>query len=148
MMTHLDRIQPTFDNPLPGEIRVCDFGYHMKNRPAVVISPSRQSAPYGTLLVMPITSQDRDDQGPRFSLVQGEAGLKKQSWIKLDQACEVGFGCIGPKIGRLQQKRLGELIQAAGVLIQSQESGREDTSAAGTKYLAKTETLRRLGWLP
>lgn len=79
-----------------------------KSRPCIIVSPDEMNDSLKTVMVVPITSQERDIP-TRIRLDLKGTGLREDSWAVLDQLRTVDKSRISPRKGRISQKNSEEI---------------------------------------
>jgi mRNA interferase MazF len=100
---------------LRGEIRWADLdpvrGHEQGGRrPVLVISHDVFNDHSGTVIVMAITSRPQRAGFP-LTLKLDEAGLPKESWIKISQVRTVSTERIGERIGRADADTIARVVE-------------------------------------
>ena len=94
--------------PRQGEVYSCQLD---KIRPAIIVSPDSENKSKHSAMVVPLTTQDRDNYGRSFALSAVDCGLRNRSWAKLAAAQEIDHDAIlDNPIGKLAGTRLADLL--------------------------------------
>ena len=99
---------------LRGEIRWADLDpvrgrEQGGRRPVLIISQDVFNEHSGTAVVMAITSRPQQAGFP-LTLKLGEAGLPKESWLKISQVRTLAVERIGERIARLDAETLARAL--------------------------------------
>ena len=87
-----------------------------KTRPVVVVSNDTNNEFSGTVTILPITSKNVSKIYPfEVFLTQGSGNLPKDSKIKADQIRTLDKTRLVKQIGKLGQKKIGEIGKAVEV---------------------------------
>ncbi|MDP2913874.1 MAG: type II toxin-antitoxin system PemK/MazF family toxin [Candidatus Aminicenantes bacterium] len=100
---------------LRGEIRWADLDpvrgrEQGGRRPVLVISQDVFNEHSGTAIVMAITSRPQRAGFP-LTLKLSEAGLPKESWLKISQIRTLSVERIGERIGRMDAETLASALE-------------------------------------
>ena len=98
-----------------GEIRMYRFDRPNKRRPVLVLSRQAALDHLATAVVAPITAAIRGL--PSEVHVGPGNGLKKESVVNLDHLFTVPQSSLTPLIGRLDEKRMRQVCEAAAVSL-------------------------------
>lgn len=79
-----------------------------KSRPCVIVSPDEMNDNLKTVMIVPITSKERDIP-TRIKIDLKGTGLGEASWAVLDQLRTVDKSRISPRKGRISQKNSEEI---------------------------------------
>jgi mRNA interferase MazF len=106
---------------LRGEIRWADFnstiGHEQSGlRPVLILSHDIFNERSGTAIVVAITSQPQKAGFP-LTFELKNAGLPRQSWIKISQIRTFSTERIGSLIGRLPEEELVQIIEGLNEII-------------------------------
>ena len=85
--------------------------------PAVVISSDRLNTKGGTVLVCPLTSKIRHDEGvylPPYlvSVTARASGLRRDGYVKVNQVFTRPVGTLGPRMGRIDPETMARVDYA------------------------------------
>jgi mRNA interferase MazF len=93
-----------------GDVRLYRFSPPDKERPVVILTRDSAIRYLSTVTVAPITSTIRGV--PSEVVLNQEDGLKKQCAVNLHNAVTVSQQRLGPRISRLNTRRMDEICMA------------------------------------
>lgn len=79
-----------------------------KTRPCIIVSPDEMNSTLRTVIIVPITSQERE-LPTRVLLDLKGTGLEKESWAVLDQIRVIDKSRLQSKIGSISRKKAEEI---------------------------------------
>lgn len=85
-------------------------------RPVVVVSQDIFNERSGTIIAMSVTSRPQRTGFP-LALELTEAGLSKQSWVKISQVRTISTERMGEKIGHVSVEILKQLIEGLNEIV-------------------------------
>jgi mRNA interferase MazF len=93
-----------------GDVHLFQFGKPDKQRPVVILTRDGVLGHLSTATIAPMTSSIRGV--PSEVLLDDSDGMKGPCAINLHNVSTVVQGTLGPRVGRLSERRMGEVCAA------------------------------------